>query len=283
MYQTLITPAQLIAHLDDPNWVIFDCRFAMTQPELGHQQYLSAHIPHARYADLDKDLASAKSSDTGRHPLPTPHTLAHKLSLWGVDKNTQVIIYDDSAGSIAVRMWWLLRWLGHSSVAVLNGGFPRWQKEGLPVSHTPSHPTVKEFIAQPDDSLWVTTHVLEEHLKTKAWLLIDARAPERFRGEQEPLDPVAGHIPSAINLPFSGNLDVEGNFLSADLLHQRFAHLNGHPNIKPDHIIHSCGSGVTACHNLLAMEAAGLQGSKLYAGSWSEWITDSQRPIAKGE
>lgn len=281
MLTTLVDTETLSRHFDDPRWVVVDCRFALTDPGAGQRAYAAGHIPGARYAHLEQDLSSPVTPVSGRHPLPYPNALAEKLGRWGIDKTKQVVVYDDTFGAMASRLWWLLRWLGHEAVALLDGGFPKWQREGRPVTKdlpriqpTQFHPTV-------DNTMWVDADQVVEMLRAKNRLLIDARADERFRGEVEPLDKVAGHIPGAINMPYEDNLDFSGEFMSDEALREHYlAAMNG---TAPDHVVQMCGSGVTACHNILAMEHAGLTGAKLYAGSWSEWITDQNRPVAKGE
>ncbi|NJM13751.1 MAG: sulfurtransferase [Synechococcaceae cyanobacterium SM1_2_3] len=278
-HNTLIDAATLNAHLDDPRWIVMDCRFNLADTEAGRQAYQHSHLPGARYAHLDEDLSSPITPTTGRHPLPDPARLAHKLGEWGIDRQSQIVAYDDLGGMLAAaRLWWLLRWLGHEACAVLDGGFAAWRRDGLPV--TAEAPVIQPrlFDAQPDDRLWLSSEQVQALTPDQA--VLDARGAARFRGEQEPIDPVAGHIPGAINLPTDGNLTADGRFLPTVELRARFdAALAGRP---PAQIIHSCGSGVTACHNLLAMEAAGLSGSRLYPGSWSEWIRDPERPIAQG-
>jgi thiosulfate/3-mercaptopyruvate sulfurtransferase len=279
MLTTLVDTETLARHLDDPRWVVFDCRFTLTDPEAGRRAYAAGHIPGARYAHLEEDLSRAVTSTTGRHPLPDPDVLSRKLGDWGVDESKQVVVYDGSFGAMAARLWWLLRWLGHEACALLDGGFPKWQREGRPV--TPGLPRVTPATFRPrvDDRLWVDSRFVEHALKGDAYLIVDARAEERFRGEIEPLDKVAGHIPGAFNRPYEDNLDMGGEFLSDETLHEDYVALLG--GVPPEHVIVMCGSGVTACHNLLAMEHAGLRGARLYAGSWSEWITDPRRPVAK--
>ena len=277
-FTTLVSADQLAQHLHDPQWVVIDCRFALTRTESGRQAYAKAHIPGARYAHLNEDLSGAITQESGRHPLPDPALLADKLGLWGVELSKQVVVYDDSFGSMAVRLWWLLRWLGHDAVALLDGGFPSWAKQGRELSAEIPVIAPTEFHPAPDDRLWVDSKAVLEALRSKA-LVIDARADERFSGLFEPLDKVAGHIPGSINSPFEDNLDARGNFLPAEelrTLYQSLLH-----SARPEQVIHMCGSGVTACHNLLAMEIAGMPGGKLYAGSWSEWITDPSRPIVQ--
>jgi thiosulfate/3-mercaptopyruvate sulfurtransferase len=278
-HNTLIDAATLYSHLDDPHRVVVDCRFSLMDTQAGRRAYRESHLPGARYAHLDEDLSSPITPTTGRHPLPDPSELARKLGEWGIGPGIQVVAYDDLGGMLAAaRLWWLLRWLGHQAVAVLDGGFPAWQRAGLPL--TAALPTVRPTVlnGHPDDRLWLTTaQVLALPSEN---VLLDARITARFRGEIEPIDPVAGHIPGAVNLPTEGNLTADGHFLPAAELRARFAAALG--EWSPTTVVHSCGSGVTACHNLLAMEAAGLHGSRLYAGSWSEWIRDPARPRATG-
>ena len=278
---TLVSTADLAAHLDDPLWVVFDCRFTLTDPQAGRRAYEAGHIPGARYADLDADLSAPVGKGTGRHPLPDPQILARKLSDWGVGVNRQVVVYDDSYNSIAVRMWWLLRWLGHPGVAVLDGGWPKWLREKRPATPQAPLPQHALFPHLPEMSQVAHADEILQGLSDPGRLLLDARPERRFTGEYEPLDPVAGHIPGAINWPFEENLDFDGTFLAPEALRENYqALLKGR---APHDVIHVCGSGVTACHNVLAMEIAGLPGSRLYPGSWSEWITDPSRPIATGE
>lgn len=277
-YITLVSTETLAQQINNPDWVIIDCRFSLSTPDSGHQAYRLGHIPNARYAHLEKDLSSAISDTSGRHPLPDCSSLVKKLGAWGISSKTQVIVYDDVSGAFAGRLWWLLRCLGHDSVAVLDGGISQWQKQGQSLTTTLPSPHPKDFRAYINHSCWLTASSLSNQLAAKNITLIDARSPDRFSGKQEHIDPVAGHIPYAINREFQLNLGKNGLFLSRDLLRQQFkALLNTH---SPEQTIHMCGSGVTACHNLLAMEHAGLFGSKLYAGSWSEWITNRNRSIS---
>ncbi len=277
-YTTLISVEELHQHLSVPSWVVIDCRFSLADTEAGFTAYRHGHIPNARYAHLDKDLSSNITDFTGRHPLPNFTQLVKKLGAWGIDNNSQVVVYDDANGAFSGRLWWLLRHLGHTKVAVLDGGYKHWQKLSFPI--TTILPSIKPsiFRAYPSENSALNALEVQNGLAQKAICLIDARTPERYRGEQEPIDPVAGHIPGALNRPFQLNLDSNGLFLSADALRRQFNMLIGDKN--PQQVVHMCGSGVTACHNLLAMEVAGLTGAKLYAGSWSEWIRDKNRPIA---
>ncbi|HET6726158.1 MAG TPA: sulfurtransferase [Gammaproteobacteria bacterium] len=280
MADTLVTTAELARHLDDANWVVFDCRFDLADPAVGRRAYLEGHIPGARYADLDRDLAGPVGPRTGRHPLPDPAMLAAKLAGWGVGPDTQIVAYDDRGGAFAARLWWLTRWLGHREAAVLDGGLSRWTAEGLPLEQRTPTPVAATFTPHADHGMWLHTADIEEWVAGRRdGRLIDARDPARYTGEHEPVDPVAGHIPGAINLPFKENLQEDMRFRSpADLAARFRAALNDQ---APEQVVHSCGSGVTACHNLLAMEVAGLHGSRLYAGSFSEWIRDPNRPVEK--
>ena len=282
-YDTLIDAATLHAHLDAPHWVVVDCRFSLMDAEAGRRAYRESHLPGARYAHLDEDLSSPITPTTGRHPLPNPDRLARRLGEWGIGPGTQIVAYDDMGGMLAAaRLWWLLRWLGHEAVAVLDGGFPAWREAGLPLTAETPMVQATVFNGRPNDRLWLTTaqvQALAAEAEAEA-VLLDARAAARFRGEMEPIDPVAGHIPGAVNLPTEGNLTAAGRFLPHAELQARFAAALGER--PPTAVVHSCGSGVTACHNLFAMEAAGLRGSRLYAGSWSEWIRDPGRPRATG-
>lgn len=280
-YTTLITPSELAPLLADPAWVVFDCRFTLTDPDAGKRAYSQDHIPGARYAHLNDDLSSSITATSGRHPLPNPDILARKLGAWGVNNASQVVVYDATFGAMAARMWWLLRWLGHERVALLDGGYPRWQREGLPVTNEVALISPATFQPQLRPELCVNAEVVDDIRVESAYKLIDARSEERFRGEVEPLDKVAGHVPGALNHPFDDNLDYGGNFLVQDELRAGF--IAKIAAVDPHNVVHMCGSGVTACHNILAMEHVGLKGSKLYAGSWSEWITDPQRPVATGQ
>ncbi|MDE2069702.1 MAG: sulfurtransferase [Gammaproteobacteria bacterium] len=281
MRYTTLVDAETLARQLDSGWRIFDCRFELVDPFAGERAYVAGHIPGAHYLHLDRDLASAVTAASGRHPLPEPEVLAAKLAAAGVGAGTQVVAYDDAAGAFAARLWWLLRWLGHPQVAVLDGGWTQWHREGRPVSHEPPPVSARgKFQARPDDSMWLSSALVLERMRSGAGRLLDARAAERFRGEQEPIDAVAGHVPGAVNLPYLGNISGDGRFQSAEALRRRLiAALDG---AAPGETVCMCGSGVTACHNLLAMEVAGLSGGRLYAGSWSEWIRDASRPVARG-
>ncbi|WGS87559.1 sulfurtransferase [Methylomonas sp. UP202] len=279
-YTTLVSADTLSTHLDDPNWLIVDCRFSLAEPEAGHRAYRQHHIPGARYADLNQDLSAPIRDYTGRHPLPDFRALTAKLIAWGVSARHQVVVYDDASGAFAGRLWWLLRAMGHDRVAVLDGDYRNWRRLGKPVTTILPKPISGTFRCYLDDSRWLNANKVRDGLAKHEIVLIDARTPERFAGRQEPIDPVAGHVPGARNRPFQANLDSKGFFLPANYLKAQFQDILG--PIEPRQVVHMCGSGVTACHNLLAMEIAGLGGSRLYAGSWSEWIRDRNRPLAKG-
>ena len=281
MSSTIISTESLAAELDNPGWVVIDCRFALSDPDAGRRAYAAGHIPGARYAHLDDDLSSPITPTSGRHPLPALEALCARLGSWGVDAATQVVVYDDSFGSMAVRLWWLLRGLGHDRVALLDGGMPKWQREKRPVTDAAPKFSPTSYPC-PARAEWGVDAATVERIRTSAaHRLIDARPEQRFSGENEPLDSVAGHIPGAINWVFEENLALDGTYLPADELRESFSQLLG--DVAPGNVVHTCGSGVTACHNILAMEIAGLSGSQLYAGSWSEWIRDPQRPVATGE
>ncbi|WP_296806141.1 sulfurtransferase [Thiocapsa sp.] len=280
----LVDAPTLLAGREDPDLRLFDCRFSLADPAAGRRAYAEGHLPGASYADLDAHLSAPIGPKTGRHPLPDPARLAAWLGDCGVTSRTRVVVYDDAGGGFAVRLWWLLRWIGHDRVALLDGGLQAWIAAGGALTRQVSRREKGELTARPEDTRWITTEALAAELAADLTAgrltLIDARAPERFRGDQEPIDPVAGHIPGAINLPLTDNLDADGRFLSADRLRERFTRSIG--EAPPSSVVHSCGSGVSACHNLLAMELAGLHGSRLYVGSWSEWIRSPERRVATG-
>ena len=280
MFTTVISTEQLNQHLLDPRWVVIDCRFTLTETEAGRSAYAKGHLPGARYAHLDQDLSGLKTGHNGRHPLPDIQTFALTLGTWGIDQSTQVVVYDDSFGAIAVRLWWMLRWMGHDAVALLDGGLPKWQREQRPTVQDLPQVTPKIFAPQVRHAMLAETDSVLKAPEKHSSLIVDARAEMRFIGEIEPLDAIAGHIPGAKNLPFDDNLDLDGTLQSAEDLRQQYLEFLGENS--PEQVIHMCGSGVTACHNILAMEIAGLPSGRLYAGSWSEWIDDPKHPVAKG-
>lgn len=283
VYSTLLAAADLHRHLGRPGWTVVDCRFDLARPESGREAYTNGHIPGAAYAHLDEHLSSPIGPGTGRHPLPDPGQLAATLGSWGIANDSQVVVYDSGNGAHAARLWWLLRWLGHDRVALLDGGFKAWAEAGLPVSTEIPAPVPARFVMKLRPELVMTTAELSERLAAgpaEDWRLLDARAAERYAGIVEPLDPVAGHVPGAHNHPFTSNLGTDGRFLPTAELKENLARSLG--TVPPEQSVMMCGSGVTACHNLVALAAAGFAGGRLYAGSWSEWIRDPARPIATG-
>jgi thiosulfate/3-mercaptopyruvate sulfurtransferase len=283
-FTTLIEVSALKGLLGEPQIAVIDCRFDLAKPDAGRLAYLAGHIPTARYAELNRDLAGPVRPDTGRHPLPDPRAFALTLGRLGVGNGSQVIAYDDSGGAFAARLWWMLRWMGHRAVAVLDGGIQAWTSAGGALSVGEEAPSAgggrhAEFAARPDPSALIEAAEVAARLSDPRFALVDARSAERFAGVVEPIDPVAGHVPGAVNHPFSANLGKDGRFLpAAELRRLWLLRLAGK---EPANAAAMCGSGVTACHNLLALEAAGLAGAKLYPGSWSEWIRDPKRPIGR--
>jgi thiosulfate/3-mercaptopyruvate sulfurtransferase len=271
---TLVSTDELAQH---PEWRIFDCRHDLMNPALGEQQYAEAHIPGAVFAHLDKALSAEKTGKNGRHPLPEAKAFLGWLGKRGVNLADTIVCYDGGNGAMASRLWWMLRWAGHENAAVLNGGFAKWQKEGRPVTAEVPQFEPGIYAGKPKTSLFASLAFVEKKLKRAA--LLDARAPERYRGEKEPIDPVAGRIPGAKNRFNGDNVTADGTFKSAESLRAEFGKiLDGR---APGEVINYCGSGVAACHNALAMEIAGLTGSRVYIGSWSEWSADPARPIAR--
>jgi len=295
MLTTLIDAPTLAARLGSASLVVVDCRFDLAAPAAGRTAYLHSRIPRAAYADLNVDLAAPPDTRTGRHPLPAAADFARLLRRLGVGSTTELVAYDGGNGAFAARFWWLARWLGHSKVAVLDGGYAAWLARGGAIETGPpgyaearvATPTaardaepVAAHGAAAGAAAWLSSDEVTAAIGTGRALLVDARAPERYAGMVEPLDTIAGHVPSARNFPFSQNLGADGRFLAKDALRERWlAFLDGFPAAA---VISMCGSGVTACHNLLALEHAGLHGAKLYAGSWSEWIRDPSRGVATG-
>jgi thiosulfate/3-mercaptopyruvate sulfurtransferase len=280
-YKTLIETAELAAHSSDPSFALVDCRFDLNDTSAGAKAYLEGHIPGAVYAHLDDDLSGPKTGANGRHPLPDVAALGSTLGRLGIDASTQVVVYDEDSGGFASRLWWMLRWLGHDGVALLNGGFAKWTAEGRPTKAGSEHRGRRVFVPHVQPQMVVTAAEVAKHIDASDWRLIDARAPERFRGDVEPVDKVAGHIPGAVNVPFLGNLDENGAFKPPAALATRFRDAAG--ATPTDHVVVYCGSGVTACQNLVAMEHAGIRGARLYPGSWSEWSSDPARPMTKAK
>ncbi|WP_448216313.1 sulfurtransferase [Endozoicomonas sp. 2B-B] len=274
-----IEPETLAALLTVPGVVVLDARFSLADPKLGQTLYLQGYIPGSRYIDLEKDLsAPVVPGKTGRHPLPEPEVFAEHLRTLGISKTTHVVVYDDGNHAMAARAWWQLRWVGVEPVQVLHGGFKRWSAGCYPVTTETPAITPSDFMADVNHGMTVSASEVMEQLQSPVFRLIDARAPERFAGESEPLDSKAGHIPGAICYPFTSNMDNSGSFLSIEQLRKQLGVLMV-DGLEP---VFYCGSGVTACHNLLAMEYAGMPAAKLFPGSWSEWITDDSRPVATG-
>jgi thiosulfate/3-mercaptopyruvate sulfurtransferase len=288
MYTTLITPEQLQTLMAQGQALrIFDCSFDLMQPSAGRQQYETAHLPGALFADLNADLsekntgAASKPASGGRHPLPERLAFAQWLGRMGLEPSTQVVVYDRQNSGFCGRLWWMLKWVGHEAVAVLDGGLAAWQAAGGAVEGGPgTNPVPKTFQARPAQAALVSVEQVAARLTDAGQTVVDARAEPRFRGEVEPLDPVAGHIPGALNRPFNLNIQADGRFKPAEQLRSEFLALLGQRD--PATVVHQCGSGVTATANLLAMEIAGLGRAGLFAGSWSQWCADPSRPVAKG-
>ena len=284
-YTTLISTQELAAHIGDPNWVIIDCRFVLSDPPMGRQNYLAGHIPGAIYAHLDDDLSSPIiPGETGRHPLPVMDDVVVTFSRWGIDENTQVVAYDDAGGLYAGRLWWMLRWLGHDNVALLDGDWRKWAREGRTQTSRVETGTFHIFTPRPRGEMQASVDEVLASLEDDSVALADARDEARYRGEVSGMDPVAGHSPGAYSAYFGPNLNADGTWRSPAELRARFEELFGDPDsgVLPDEIIFYCGSGVSAAHDVLAMQIAGLGDSRLYVGSWSHWITDPDHPVATG-
>jgi thiosulfate/3-mercaptopyruvate sulfurtransferase len=278
LYTTLVSTDVLASN--GATWAIVDCRFDLQQEAWGREQYRTAHIPGAVYASLRDDLAGERTGTNGRHPIPSIESLAATFGRLGIDHSTQVVVYDQDTGLFASRLWWSLRYLGHEAVALLDGGWAKWTREGRPVAAGDESRRTAVFSPAPRSALRVNLDEVAARIGDANTLLVDARGPERFEGRSEPVDRVAGHIPGATNHFYKWNVADDGTMLPAERLRETFTRLLGAH--APDQTVMYCGSGVSACHNLLAMEHAGLHGTRLYAGSWSEWSSDSARPIEKG-
>lgn len=279
MFTTLISPQDLAGCCGSADLLLVDCRFELSDTQKGENAWRASHLPDARYAHLDRDLSDLSKTGLGRHPLPDIERFAASLRRWGWRPDMQVVAYDDASGSTAARLWWMLRLVGHRRAAVLDGGFAAWSAAGLPLTtEVPAQAGGAIDLAYATDQI-VYVDELSAGLRDGSVLLLDARGAARYRGEVEPIDPVAGHIPGARNRPFADNLGAGGMFKHADELREEFeAVIDG---FESEQVVHSCGSGVTACHNLLAMEHAGLAGSRIFAPSWSGWIADPDRPVAR--
>lgn len=274
MFTTLISPSDLAAHAGDPAWVLLDCRFDLTNPDAGPALYAASHIPGARYVHLDHDLSGAKTGSNGRHPLPSIDEMAERFGQLGIGPGVQVVLYDGDIGMYAARAWWMLRYLGHEAVAVLDGGYARWVAEGHAVTTEVPATMTRVFTPAPRADWRLSVSDVQAGVEG---VLVDARSPERFRGMNETLDPVGGHIPGACNYFFQQNLTPEKTFKSPETLRSQWTTLlAGRP---ASDVVMYCGSGVTACHNLLALEVAGLSGARIYPGSWSEYCADRSRPV----
>ena len=273
-YTTIISAEEVKSNLENPNWIFIDCRFSLKDKEGGRKEFIEEHIPGAQYAHLDDDLSGEIiPGKTGRHPLPKVESFVELLGRLGIDNTSQVIVYDQSHGGIAARLWWMLNWVGHSNVAVLNGGWQYWKANKYPVSSEVITPAVKTYTPTVQEHLVAGVDAVEVYYGDDDFCLIDSRAHERYLGKVEPIDPIAGHIPTAINFPFAENLNEQGLWKSAEEIATRFE------DVKENKPIFYCGSGVTACHNILALKYAGMGDFRLYPGSWSEWIIDESRPI----
>jgi thiosulfate/3-mercaptopyruvate sulfurtransferase len=277
-YKTIISSDILKNNIDNKDFIIFDCRCDVKDSAYGIQAYTEGHIPNSIFVDIDSDLASEKTVTSGRHPLPDADTLSEKLSQWGLNSSKQAVVYDDAGGAFAGRMWWVLKWLGHTNVAVLDGALGGWMASGGKLTDGNTVFERSVFTSNTQDDMYVSINDVEDAQYKMDKLIIDARSKERYLGIKDPVDPIAGHVPGAISYPLGQNLDKKGHFKSAEELKHSFSKLIG--ETESSDIISMCGSGITACHNILALEIAGIRGIKLYVGSWSEWIMDKSRPIA---
>lgn len=279
MRTTLISTGDLALHLSDRDWLVADCRFDLADPDAGNATWRAGHVPGAIHVDLERHLSVAVTPQSGRHPLPSMDAFTATVSRLGVGNRTQVVAYDAGNGAYAARLWWMLRHAGHDAIAVLDGGFTAWVAEGWPVSTDPAARSPAYFVARPRPEMLCDAAGVGEAI-ARGELVVDLRGTERFAGEIEPLDAVAGHVPGAVNLPFLQNLDAGGRFRTPDELATHWRERVG--AVPGRAVVCMCGSGVTACQGLLALESAGVKGGRLYAGSWSEWIRDPARPVARG-
>ena len=276
----LVSTSELAAHVDDPAWIVFDCRHDLVDHNKGRQQYDAGHIPGAFFAPVETALAGSKTGANGRHPLPDRETFAAFLAQHGVAPGRLVVAYDDAGGLYAARLWWMCRWIGFEAAALLDGGITKWSAEGRPLSRAQPRPPAGDVKSITEGPEPVQADQILRSLGKSELLVVDARAAERFRGEVEPMDRVAGHIPGAVNRFYRANLNADLTFRAPGELKAEFLQLL--QGRSPEQVVHQCGSGITACANLFAMELAGLHGSRLYAGSWSEWSSDPSRPVARG-
>jgi thiosulfate/3-mercaptopyruvate sulfurtransferase len=280
-FTTLIDTQMLAEHLDDPGFAVLDCRFKLEDPASGEREYAARHIRGAMFVDLERDLSGPKTGANGRHPLPDAAVVAQTFSRLGVDAHTQVVAYDQDVGAFASRLWWMLRWMGHEKVAVLDGGFTKWLAEKRPTASGREVRTPRLFSGTPQAAMTANVQEVAALVDQRGWRLVDARAPERFRGETETIDKKAGHIPGAVDHFYKWNVGDDNTFRSPEALRDRLTQTLG--DLPPERVVCYCGSGVTACHNLLALEHAGLRGARLYPGSWSEWSSDPARPVETKE
>ena len=280
MHTTIVSSDLLQQHLADPDWIILDCQHDLVNHAFGRQAYAKEHIAGAHFVSMEDDMAGVKTGSNGRHPLPTPEALNAVFGRLGVSAGRQVVAYDSAQNNYAGRVWWTLRWLGHRNVAVLDGGLGKWKAEGREISAAvpATRPTV--FSGKPDESMRVMVEAIAANLGRSGLQVVDARTAERYMGASETIDPVAGHIPGALSRFGKNNLNPDGTYKSPETLRAEFKGLLG--DLPPAQVVHQCGSGVSACNNLIAMELAGLSGAKLYVGSWSEWCADPSRPVATG-
>ena len=273
----LINTENLFKHRHDPDWVIFDCRHDLFDPGKGERQYREGHIPGAHFANIDTDLSGDKTGSNGRHPLPSPAAFSAFLARHGVSNTSTIVAYDDVGGQFASRLWWMARWIGLTKIFLLDGGIPKWIAEGRALATDVPAPSPAPLRGNANPLMVWSATELAAHIEDANISVIDARAAERYRGEVEPIDPVAGHIPGALNRFYKANLNADLTFRAADEIKNDFAKLTNDQSSA--NVVHYCGSGVTACANIFAMEYAGLPGSKLFAGSWSEWVSDPSRPV----
>lgn len=280
-FDTIISAQELNAIINDENVRVFDCRFSLKDPQGGLKSYQSGHLPNAQFADMDTQLSSAMTESSGRHPLPDVEVFIQQLLKWGINNDTQVIAYDDISGAFAARLWWMMRWVGHKNVAVLNGGMKQWTEAGLNLTQENVEVAKGNFTGSANTDWLVDIDTVQKELAQGKITLIDARAADRFTGKDQKTDPVPGHVPGAKNLPFGGNLTNDGVFESAEVIKQRYAEIVVDQSFS--NVVNMCGSGVTACHNLLAQAVAGMPPMKLFIGSWSQWIRDPSRSIETGE
>ena len=279
MPDILVQTAELAAHLSDPDWIVLDCQHDLMNHHLGRESYARGHIPGAQFVDMEADMAGAKTGRNGRHPLPAPEAMIATFGRLGITAGKRVVAYDNSQNTYAGRVWWSLRYMGHANVAVLDGGLGKWVAEGRPLGTDVPAARPATFSGRPNDAMKVEVEAIVAGLGRPGMTVIDARTAERYAGQQEPIDPVAGHIPGAKLRFWKDNINPDGTYKSAAELRAAFMALAG--DRPSSEIVHQCGSGVSACHNLIAMEIAGLTGSRLYPGSWSEWCADPARPVAR--